>query len=372
MGRTLDAAGIYISVPFCAQKCTYCNFRSDVYARNLRSAYLQCLADEIRKAAPAPGGTLYLGGGSPSLLEPEELSSLLAQIPHRDWTEATIEVAPGEASGERVRTWASSGINRVSLGVQSFVPQVARAAGRRHNPHTVQSEIRSLASAGINNVSVDLIAGLAHQSVSTWRRSLEWIERLAVDHVSVYMLEVDDASRLGRELRAGGQRYGARKVPDDDERLDLYLFAVERLRGLGYERYEVSNFARPDRRSRHNLKYWRMEPYWGFGSDAHSFDGRQRWSNVPSAPEYVERVSQGRSPRATCEELPPQRLLEDRVLTGLRTLDGIRLQPDEWRKLAPQVDSLGARGWLHAEPPWMRLTDRGLLFADEAVLELLG
>ncbi len=372
LGRALDSAGIYISVPFCAQKCTYCNFRSNVYARDLRSAYLRCLADEIGGAAPEPGGTLYFGGGSPSLLEPEEFSALIAEIPHRDWTEATIEVAPGEATVERVRTWAESGVDRVSLGVQSFAPEVARAAGRRHDPQTVQSEIRSLASAGIGNVSVDLIAGLAHQSVATWRRSLEWVERLAVDHVSVYMLEVDDASRLGRELRAGGHRYGAREVPEDDEILDLYLFAVERLRGLGYERYEVSNFARPGKRSHHNLKYWRMEPYWGFGSDAHSFDGRQRWSNVPSAPEYVERVSQGRSPLATFEELAPERLLEDRVLTGLRTLDGICLQPDEWRKLAPQADTLAARGWLRAEAPWMRLTDRGLLFADEAVAELLG
>lgn len=368
----LDSAGIYVSVPFCAQKCTYCNFLSNVYARDLRSAYVRCLADEISRAAPVPGETLYFGGGSPSLLEPEEFSLLIPQISDRDWKEATIEVAPGEATVERVRAWAQSGINRVSLGVQSFVPKVARAAGRRHDPQTVQSEIRSLASAGIDNVSVDLIAGLAHQSLATWRRSLEWIERLAVNHVSVYMLEVDDASRLGRELRAGGHRYGARKVPDDNEILDLYLFAVERLQSLGYERYEVSNFARPGKRSRHNLKYWRMEPYWGFGSDAHSFDGRQRWANVPSAPAYVERLGQGRSPRATCETLPPERLLEDRVLTGIRTTDGICLQPDEWGKLAPRVEILADRGWLQAEPPWMRLTDRGLLFADEAVLELLG
>ena len=368
----MTAAGIYISIPFCAQKCTYCHFRSDVFARNLRVDYIRLLAQEIRQSELRCAETLYLGGGSPSLLEPCEFSALAGRLPRSEWAEATIEVAPGEATPDRVAAWAGSGIDRVSLGVQSFVEEVAMAAGRKHDSRLVQEEIGRLASAGIRNISVDLIAGLARQSQATWGQSLEWVERLGVGHVSVYMLERDDESRLGSEIRSGGSRYGAAEVPSEDEALDLYLRAVERLADLGYERYEVSNFARPGMRSVHNLKYWSMEPYYGFGSDAHSFDGRQRWANVSTAPEYVRKMASGRSPRATCESVGPQQMLEDRVLTGLRTKEGIRLGPDQWSALRPGIDRLLARGWLIADVPSLRLTNRGLLFADAAVAELLA
>ena len=364
--------GIYVSIPFCAQKCTYCNFRSNVYARALRSQYIRYLADELRSGGDRCKDSLYFGGGSPSLLDPEEFTELSAALPDEGWTEATIEIAPGEATPERVSAWVAAGINRASFGVQSFDPAVARAAGRKHDPETVRTEISRLLDSGIRNVSVDLIAGLAHQTISTWRQSLEWVDRLGVDHVSIYMLETDDASRLGRELQAGGRRYGAMEVPAEDEILDYYLLAVERLRSMGYERYEVSNFARLGRRSLHNLKYWQMEPYLGFGSDAHSFSGRRRWANVGSAPEYVQRMAEGSSPRAAVEELGPQRMLEDRVLTGLRTKEGVCLAPDEWRQLLPKFGSLADRGWLETAEPSIRLTDRGILFADEAIAELLS
>ena len=368
----MTCAGIYLSVPFCAQKCTYCHFRSDVFARKLRDEYVRSLAREIRQSELRSADTLYLGGGSPSLLEPEEFSALTDCLPRSEWAEATIEVAPGEATPERLAAWAGSGIDRVSFGVQSFVPEVARAAGRKHDGPLVQEEAGRLARAGIRNLSVDLIAGLARQSSRTWEQSLEWVERLAAGHVSVYMLERDDGSRLGSEIRRGGSRYGAAEVPSEDEALDLYLHAVERLADLGYERYEISNFARPGMRSRHNLKYWSMEPYFGFGSDAHSFDGRQRWANVATAPEYVRRMAAGQSPRATCETVGPEQMLEDRVLTGLRTKKGVRLGPGERSALRPGIDRLAAREWLAADGPSLRLTSQGLLFADEAVAELLA
>ncbi len=368
----MASPGIYVSIPFCAQKCTYCNFRSDVFPRGLRSQYVQFLADELGLLDVRAGSTLYFGGGSPSLLEPSEFSTLAAALPRRDWEEATIEVAPGEGTPERVSTWAACGISRVSFGVQSFVPEVARAAGRRHEPETVRIEVERLGEAGIRNISVDLIAGLARQTFATWRQTLSWVERLGVDHVSVYMLEADDDSRLGRELRAGGRRYGALQVPSEEAILDFYLFAVERLRALGYERYEVSNFARPGMRSLHNLKYWRMEPYFGVGSDAHSFNGTQRWANVATAPEYVGRMAAGLSPRTAFEELDRNRMLEDRVLAGLRMTEGIRLGPRAWRDLQPRVEPLVAREWLVADEPSLRLTEGGLLFADEVVAELLA
>ncbi len=364
--------GIYVSIPFCAQKCTYCNFRSDVYSRALRAEYLRCLAGEVRRAEVPHAETLYFGGGSPSLLEPEEFTELADALPSQSWREATIEVAPGEATPQRVAAWSRAGINRVSFGVQSFVPQVARAAGRKHDGETVRTEMERLAADGIGNISMDLIAGLARQTCATWQQSLAWIEKLAPGHVSVYMLEADDDSRLGRELRSGGSRYGASEVPPEDLILDLYLSAVERLQNLGYQRYEVSNFARPGAESAHNFKYWRMEPYFGFGSDAHSFDGAQRWCNAPSAPEYVSRLTSGDSARVSKERLDGERLLEDRILTGLRTKQGVRCSAGEWERLRANAAILSERGWLVAEPPALRLTDSGLLFADQAIAELLG
>ncbi len=364
--------GIYVSIPFCAQKCTYCNFRSDVYSRALRAEYLRCLASEVREAALPRAETLYLGGGSPSLLEPDEFETLARALPSHAWREATIEVAPGEATPQRIAAWSRAGINRVSFGVQSFVPEVARAAGRKHDGETVRAEVERLDAAGISNISVDLIAGLARQTWASWQQSLAWLERLAPNHVSIYMLESDDDSRLGRELRSGGTRYGASEVPAEDLILDLYLHALERLQDLGYDRYEVSNFARPGAESAHNLKYWRMVPYFGFGSDAHSFDGERRWSNAASAPEYVDRLNRGEPARVSTERLGSERLLEDRILTGLRTREGVRCSASEWARLRANAAALAERGWLVAEQRQLRLTDSGLLFADQAIAELLG
>lgn len=368
----MKPGGVYVSIPFCAQKCTYCHFRSGVFSGGLRAAYVRHLASELSEGLPANCDTLYFGGGSPSLLDPAEFGHLAASLPRLQWSEATIEVAPGEARPDRVVAWAAAGVSRASMGVQSFSAEVARAAGRRHDAATVRSDVARLAGAGIRNVSVDLLAGLARQSAATWSESLDWVERLGVSHVSVYMLESDDDSRLGRELRAGGARYGAKTVPSEQEILDLYLQAVERLGRAGYERYEISNFARPGGRSLHNLKYWTMRPYFGFGSDAHSFDGHRRWSNVADAPGYVRLMAAGRSPRAAAERIGSRRALEDRVLTGIRTSDGVRLEPSELAALETGVDELAARGWLAAVAPSLRLTSSGLLFADEAAAVLLA
>ena len=194
-----------------------------------------------------------------------------------------MEAAPGGLNSEKIAAWRDAGINRVSLGVQSFVQKELARTGRRHTAEIVEQEIALLRAAGIESINVDLIAGLPGQTEASWKQSLDWIERLGVPHVSVYMLEVDEDSRLGRELLVLGSRYGAGDVPGEDAIADFYETAVERLAGLGLERYEISNFARPGFESRHNLKYWRREPYLGFGADAHSFDGALRWQN-PSPP----------------------------------------------------------------------------------------
>ena len=366
-------AGVYISYPYCRQKCTYCNFASGVGTGSAQAAYTAALLREVASADfPWTPQTVYLGGGTPSLISPPDFQNLLDAIPGRPWAEATIEVAPGDIDPEHAQAWANAGITRVSLGVQSFDREVARASGRRHDAETVRRELQILYDVGIQRTSVDLIAGLARQTPATWQADLDWVERLGVEHVSVYMLEVDDESRLGGELRSGGSRYGAQLTPNDDEIASMYELAVKLLASMGAERYEISNFARPGAESLHNLGYWTMAPYWGFGADAHSYEGAQRWFNVKTAGEYLARAERGESPRADTEQLDERRLLEDRLLTGLRTRAGVRVSSCELTPFAPAIADLTTRGWLDIpEPGLLRLTDAGVLFANEALQELL-
>ena len=366
-------SGVYVSYPYCRQKCTYCNFSSGVGGAEAQGRYYAALLRELRDYAPCKKPlTLYFGGGTPSLLDGERMAGLTAAVPGRPWAEATIEAAPGDVGRPRAQAWARAGISRVSLGVQSFDREIARAAGRRHDAETVRAEIETLAEAGIRRINVDLIAGLAHQTAKTWESDLDWVERLDVEHVAVYMLEVDDESRLGEEMRSGGARYGAQSTPDEDAVAAMYERAVERLAAAGLERYEISNFARPGAESLHNLGYWTMEPYFGFGADAHSFDGERRWRNVRDAGEYAARIDGGASPREEVENLDARRLLEDRLLTGLRTRSGVRLDDDELAGLAATLDDLAGRGWVERPAPdCFRLTDQGVLFANEALGELL-
>jgi oxygen-independent coproporphyrinogen-3 oxidase len=240
----------------------------------------------------------------------------------------------------------------VSLGVQSFVQKELARTGRRHTAEIVEREVALLREAGIDSISVDLIAGLPGQTEESWRCSLDWVERLGVPHVSVYMLEVDEDSRLGRELLVLGSRYGAGDVPDDDAIADFYEAAVERLAGLGIERYEISNFARPGFESRHNLKYWKREPYLGFGADAHSFDGEMRWQNPEAAADYVVA-------HAAVERVAADPVSEEFFL-GLRLSEGI-----ENRNFPDLIEKFVGDGLLERSSGRVRLTSRGVLLSNE-------
>src|SRR5471032_1073311 len=312
--------------------------------------------------------TVYLGGGTPGNLHSDALGSVLNTIPGRPWAEATIEAAPGNITAQKARAWEAAGINRVSLGVQSFVEKEIRRAGRKHTAQVVASEIAILRAAGIRNVNVDLIAGLSGQTESGWRESLDWIDRLAPEHVSVYMLEVDEGSRLGKEMMLGGVRYGAADTPDDDQTAAFYETAVERLAALGIARYEISNFARAGFESRHNLKYWKLEPYAGFGADAHSFDGRLRYQNAKTVPEYVEQASGLSGLRA----FEIARLDEERFFVGLRLTAGMRPEPEEWVRFDETIRRFVDSGLLEASSGIMRLTNRGVLLSNEVFQEFIG
>ena len=351
--------GLYISVPFCRTKCSYCNFASDVFLKSAYENYVLRLLEDIgtsRQFAAQLGcaleGTadsIYLGGGTPSILDTEQVRRIFAAM--RDHfavtsdAEITVECAPGTLTSALIETLLQCGVNRVSLGVQSFVDREAQAVGRLHQRATVLEEIGRLREAGLRNINIDLIAGLPHQTADSWTFSVSEAIAAGVPHVSVYMLEVDDDSRLGRELIAGGARYHAHFVPDDDVTADFYQQACEMLGVAGIAQYEISNFAcvAPARRnselqsnqSRHNLKYWTRQPYIGFGVDAHSMlvadhhevDGFEsdcyqaiRFATPDSLDAYMNR-----SPH-TVTPVSAQAAIEESFFLGLRLNRGIDLE----------------------------------------------
>jgi oxygen-independent coproporphyrinogen III oxidase len=361
--------GVYISFPFCNQKCSFCNFASGVFPKELERAYLPALEQEIRihNWSWTPD-TVYLGGGTPSLMEPGALERLLKLIPGHEWKEATMEAMPGTLTQENVQAWRELGINRVSLGVQSFVTSELAKSGRKHDAATVVADCALLREEGIGNINLDLIAGLPGQTPESWRESLEGIERIAPPHVSVYILEVDEDSRLGLEVLRGGGRFFAGEVPAEDSMADLYETAVSRLAAVGIHRYEISNFAVPGRESLHNLKYWRLEPYVGFGADAHSFDGAVRTSNVETAQEYVQRWSEGRTPQL--DQFPARD--DERFFVGLRLAQGIEPREDEWTRFAEPIERFVEIGLLERAGRRLRLTNQGVLLSNEVFQEFVN
>ena len=378
--------GLYISVPFCRTKCTYCNFASDVFSRAIFENYIARLCAEIKHsptAAEQMGASLdlaadsiYFGGGTPTLLTVAQLEPVFVTIRqnfhvHPD-AEITVECAPGTLSEEMLGCFVRCGVNRVSLGVQSFVDQEARSVGRLHNHETVLNDISRLRGAGISNINVDLIAGLPHQTRASWEQSLDELIATGVPHASVYMLEVDEDSRLGRELIAGGQRYHAHFVPDEDLVADMYEIACDRLNAAGIAQYEISNFARPGFESKHNLKYWTRQPYLGFGVDAHSMlpamiaEGAVRFSNPESLEQYRAKVAPERVP------VPRDAAIQEAFFLGLRLNQGVNL--DEIAEAfgkksvadySETASELITAELLEREGATLRLTRRGRLLSNE-------
>jgi oxygen-independent coproporphyrinogen-3 oxidase len=358
--------GLYVSVPFCRTKCTYCNFASDVFSRAVFQRYVDRVCADIEKSRSQAGqwgaildaaiDSLYLGGGTPTLLETPQLERILAAIRQnfdlRPDAEITVECAPGTLTPGIIEALQRCGVNRVSLGVQSFVDKEAAAVGRLHNRATVLDDITRLRAAGISNLNLDLIAGLPHQTAHSWNFSLDEVIATAVPHVSVYMLEVDDDSRLGRELMAGGTKYHAHTVPDEDLVADLYETACQQLQAAGIAQYEISNFARPGYESMHNLKYWTRQPYLGFGVDAHSMLRFSPRSSLRSAddgmdairlatPDSLEQYVAG----APLKPMPIDRpaALEETFFLGLRLKRGVDLRRTSARRVGRDDCSASSR-----------------------------
>jgi oxygen-independent coproporphyrinogen III oxidase len=446
--------GIYVQVPFCQTKCTYCNFHTGVVSASRFAPYAEAVCSEIRghrellKAAEvdlpvrfgrsdtvhqqrdselqfklgerlaSEGGpytnmdwavdTVYMGGGTPSLLDPAHIENILNAIretigsnlesasmgarnycaaatargrpaseggPYKaEIGEVTLEADPETIEAEKASAWVRSGINRVSFGLQSFVDKELAAAGRMHRRADIYRAVPILHEAGTRNISFDLIAGLPHQTRESWRQSLDELVGLGPEHVSVYLLEVDKGSRLGKELIQGGGRYSAGAVPSEDEMAEFYELAQVTLRGAGYHHYEISNWAKPGFESRHNLKYWRREPYLGFGAGAHSFSGTERWANAHDAAEYVNAIQAGRLPLEQHEKLTAESALEEELFLGLRQLDGIDLGRIERKygvTLAARFDPLALAGLVERDGGVVRLASDRLAVSNEVFVELM-
>ena len=388
------AVGIYISVPFCRTKCSYCNFASDVFSKVVFERYMDRVCADIVDApriANEMGGrieqevdSIYLGGGTPTLLDAFQLQRVFAAVREQfevaPNAEITVECAPGTLAPKGVEGLLECGVNRISLGVQSFVDAEAAAVGRLHQRSTVLEDITRLRAAGITNINVDLIAGLPHQSVETWQQSLAETLSTGAPHVSVYMLEVDEDSRLGREVIAGGTRYHAHFVPDEEATADFYLAACEQLEAANIAQYEISNFARAGSESRHNLKYWTRQPYLGFGVDAHSMlvSASPRLYSVRFAcADALEKYVAGSPLQRT--DVSREAALEENFFLGLRLNRGLDLRevastfgPQAVETLRPTIAGLIADELLEGGGNLIRLTARGRLLSNEVFQAFLA
>ena len=386
--------GIYISVPFCRTKCTYCNFASDVFSRAIFERYVDRVCADIATAPQIAADmaahldpevdSIYLGGGTPTVLDPAQLQRLFAAVRQNFQVapnaEITVECAPGTLTPPVLDGLLACGANRVSLGVQSFVDAEAASIGRLHKRAVVLDDIARLRAAGISNINVDLIAGLPHQTAQSWQESLAQTLATGVSHVSVYMLEVDEDSRLGREVMAGGTRYHAHFVPDEEATADFYLAACEQLEAAGIAQYEISNFARARSESRHNLKYWTRQPYLGFGVDAHSMLlSASPNAEAPrfSTSDVLEKYVSG-SPLHTTV-VSQAAALEETFFLALRLNRGIDLREISaafgeaaLQNLRPAIAGLIADELLRQTGNFIRLTPRGRLLSNEVFQAFLG
>src|SRR5215472_12170289 len=378
--------GIYISVPFCRSKCTFCNFASGVFSREKMSLYVQRVREEIASSSAVAEklnakwdrdvDSIYLGGGTPTTLDPQHLRDLFRAVDENfdvhPSVEITVECAPGTLHPETVQALVDCGVNRVSLGTQSFVDDEIRSVGRLHTAWQTLADIASLRQAGIFNLNVDLIAGLPYQTQQSWRLSLAQLSESGVPHVSVYMLEIDADSRLGRELTAGGTRYHAHHVPDSDLIADLYLETIDFFAGAGLPQYEISNFAKPGYESSHNLKYWTRQPYLGFELDAHSMLQSEqsseefesvRFSNADDLSLYLAGSS-----RPFVTRVNRRSAAEEQIFLGLRLNRGINLSSgsqEQFEDFNSEMRGLMYLGLIEEAGERLRLTNRGRLLSNE-------
>jgi putative oxygen-independent coproporphyrinogen III oxidase len=356
--------GVYVHVPFCAQRCDYCDFATWTDRHHLMEAYAAaCVTDLTRRAesGPVPPATsVFFGGGTPSLLPAELLVAILAAVPREPGAEVTVECNPDTVTPELLAAYRAGGVNRLSFGVQSMAPHVLAALGRTHDPAAVERAVAAARDGRFDNFNLDLIYGGAGETRSDWQATLDAALALDPPHVSAYALTVEPGTPLARRI-AGGEVTG----PDDDDQAEKYLAADGALTAAGRPWYEISNWARPGRECRHNLLYWAQGEYLGIGCAAHGHTpAGRRWWNVRTPDRYIDLVTQGASAEAGHEILAGPPLEQEAAMLALRTRDGV--------PAGPAADGLVADGLAERRGPRIVLTPTGRLLANEATTRLLG
>jgi oxygen-independent coproporphyrinogen-3 oxidase len=364
--------GLYLHVPFCASICNYCNFNRGLFDEGLKAQYVQALQTEItRSGAGERADTIFFGGGTPSLLDPDEIGRLIATC-RRSFdlaadAEITLETNPETSSLARMEAFRTAGVNRVSFGVQSFHDSELKRLGRIHSASRARQAVAEARAAGFDNVSIDLMMWLPAQTLADWQQNVETLIEARPDHASLYLLELYPNAPLKEDMA----RAGWSQAPDDDA-AEMYLWSLERLDRAGYRQYEISNVARPGRESRHNLKYWRDGEWLGFGCGAHSTRGAVRWKNVSATGDYIRRVLEGTPLAAERRVMSEEERLEDALFTGLRLNEGIALDTlaarygvDVWDRYGPALEGFLGDGLLVKSGGRLALTRRGMLLANE-------
>ena len=374
--------GLYVHVPFCASICNYCNFTRGVFDESLKTRFVDAVIREMHGAAAEhenenvtrlPADTIYFGGGTPSLLAPAEIGSIIdaarASFAVAPDAEITLEANPETVDPARLEGFRRAGINRLSYGVQSFSDDDLKRLGRLHSAERAEDAVRMARAAGFDNVSLDLMMWLPEQNVAQWLSSVERAIAVAPEHMSLYILEVYPHLPLKQEI----DRHRWSQV-EDEAAAEMYETSMAMLDGAGYEQYEISNVAKPGRQSLHNLKYWTDGEWWGFGPAAHSTWRGARWRNVTSTDDYVRRIGTGASVVAEHRDLATDERLGDAVFTGLRLNRGVdlstlsqRYSVDIWARFRDRLAPFREAGLLVKEGDCIRLTRQGMLMANEVM-----
>lgn len=370
----MTAAGLYLHIPFCSSRCSYCDFATGLYNQQLAERYVRALVADIRSSRHVGDSvdTIYFGGGTPSLLTPSQLEVILACVYDcfkiDPQSEITLEINPGSVNEEKLRAFRSLGVNRASFGAQTFDDAELAKLGRSHTTADTLKTFADLRSVGFENVSFDLIAGLPGQTLDGWQRNIKQALELGPEHLSFYLLEVHSGTPLAEHIRRGIQ-----PEPDDDLAGVMYQWMLEQAAQAGYEHYEISNLCRPGFHSRHNTKYWTADAYYGFGCSAHSYDGAaRRWSNHRDVLKYVSVVEAGESPIVDEQQLSQTDVRAEAVFLGMRLMQGVDMRRyresfgvDLRDEHAEDLDRFCKAGLVELDGDLIRLTRTGALLSNE-------
>ena len=368
----MPKAGIYIHIPFCKSRCSYCDFATDVYRSDEAvERYVNALIKEIRNPKSEIRNrieTIYFGGGTPSLLTANQLEKILNSLDKKfsieNRIEFTLEMNPATVSLEKLADFKSLGVNRASFGVQTFDDKALKLLARGHSGRDARKTFELLRQAKFDNISFDLIAGLPHQTLENWEKNLTEALKLSPEHLSLYLLEIHEGTPLAEQIRSKRQ-----PQPNEDLSAEMYEMMIEKTAEKGFVQYEISNFSRRGFESKHNSKYWLCEPVFAFGVSAHSFDGKMRWANERDTNRYVSQIENNQIPIVQTEKID---LASEFVFLGLRMMQGVDLEFYERKfgvnllsKYAEDFERLQSLGLIEIAGSRLRLTRQGALFSNE-------